>query len=202
MPRYIIHAQEAGSSEAVRKVFEAESGTEARSMAEAIGLIVRAVELDEPGASEGDPFSSAAREAPGRGGPEETVWEGSPSQWTNFWWFVLCIFVITIPWAIWKWLGVRAMRYTITTQRIRVKSGVLSQSVDEIEMYRVKDTELTRSLIQRILGLGTVTVHSSDETTPKLDISDISDAEGLRERLRESVEAVRRARGVRELDVS
>lgn len=204
MPRYIIHAQKPDQSEVVRKVFEADSGAEARSMAEAIGLEVRAVEIDEPApaARAGEPGPFGGRAEPRRQQPEQEVWSGSPSQWLNFWWYVLCLLVIPIPWAIWRYLSVRASIYSLSSQRIRVQTGVLNQHIDEIELYRVKDTELSRSLIQRVLGLGTVSIVSSDETMPRLDIPSISSPERVREDIREHVEAVRRARGVRELDVS
>ncbi|MEO0513204.1 MAG: PH domain-containing protein [Planctomycetota bacterium] len=215
MPRYIIHAVESGAgdgSAVVRKVFEAPTGDDARSMAHAIGLEVRAVEVDDdtpsrredgdpPSVDRSDPFSSPTSDDP-RDRAEEVRWTGSPSQWMNFWWFVLCLLVIPIPVAIWKYLGVRATVFEITTQRFKYRYGVVSQSIDEIELYRVKDTELTRSLADRVLGLGTIVVISSDETMPRLEMKGIAGAEGVREVIRKNVEAVRRARGVRELDVS
>lgn len=208
MTKYVIHGRSA-SGEVVEKVFEAGSGAEARAMAEGIGLEVVAVEVvgdhRSPGAGGagggGDPFSTPTPDDP-RDAPERETWRGTPSQWVNFWWFVSCVLIVPIPWALWKWLSVRATEFTVTSQRIKTKSGVLNQRVEEIELYRVKDTELSRSFFERLVGLGTVAVISSDDTTPRLEMPAVPDAEGLREAVRASVEAVRRARGVRELDVS
>jgi len=201
--RYIVHGRLGENGNIERRVFETESGAEARAMGEALGLTVVAVEVDEPeqGSDESDGFSRAAVDDP-RKLPEKEVWTDTPSQWVNFWWWVLCVLVVPIPWAVWKWLSVRAHRFTLTTQRMRVESGVLSQSVNEVELYRIKDTELRRSFWQRALGCGDVTVVSSDETVPRLTIPWVHDPLHVRERVREHVEAVRRARGVRELDVS
>ena len=56
---------------------------------------------------------------------EEILWQGSPSQWTNFWPFVLCVLVVPIPWAIWRWLATRSFVYEVTTQRIRIRDHQL-----------------------------------------------------------------------------
>ena len=196
---YLVHGKR-GDGPVEAKVFEARSGAEARAMGEAIGLSVVAIEVrEDPGDS--DAFSRAAPDDP-RKLPEEDVWTRTPSQWVNFWWWALCVLLLPIPWAVWKWLSVRANRFTLTTQRMRVESGVLQQHVNEVELYRVKDTELTRSFVQRALGLGTVTVVSSDESVPRLVLPCVHEPQLVREQIRDHVEKVRKARGVRELDVS
>ena len=48
---------------------------------------------------------------------EELIWKGSPSQVLNFWWWVSCLLVIPIPFALWKWLEVRS-RVIIDNRRI------------------------------------------------------------------------------------
>jgi hypothetical protein len=72
---------------------------------------------------------------------------------------------------------------------------------DELELYRVKDTELIEPLYLRIVSLGNVVMHTSDRTTPRLVIPAVSDSREVRERIRRQVEEVRKRRGVRELDV-
>jgi hypothetical protein len=72
---------------------------------------------------------------------------------------------------------------------------------DELELYRVKDTELIEPFYLRIFALGNVVMHTSDRTTPRLVIPAIPDSREVRERIRGQVEAVRKRRGVRELDV-
>ena len=92
--------------------------------------------------------------------------------------------------------------YAITTQRLTLETGVFKRELEEIELYRIKDTQLTRTFIQRVLKLGTVTVVSSDESMPRLVIPWIKNPIEVRQHLRENVELVRRARGVRELDMN
>jgi len=212
MTRYRIHGRDTG--EDVTKIFEAESGDEAKKMAHAIGLDVIAVEVlgdgpapnpeahaaHSPSKAEPSPLTDTPVDP--RDLPEVEVWQGSPSQWTNFWWYVLCILIIPIPWAIWKMISTAKQNYAITTQRLTLETGVFKRELEEIELYRIKDTQLTRSFIQRVLKLGTVTVVSSDESMPRLVIPWIKTPIEVRQHLRENVELVRRARGVRELDMN
>ena len=199
---YIVHGVDTKSGTETTKRFEANSGAEAKSMAQAIGIEVRAVELQStPGSTENDPYSGTPSPTYSTG-PEGEVWSGTPSQWTNFWWFVSCILVLPIPFALWKWFTVRCTRYTLTTQRLQLETGVFSKHLEEIELYRIKDSELLRPFVQRIVGLGTVRVLSSDSTMPEMMVHSVANADGLRELIREHVEKVRKARGVRELDVN
>lgn len=132
---------------------------------------------------------------------EETIWEGRPSQWTNFWWFVSCVLVLPIPFAVYRWLALKCTRYTLTTQRFRIASGVLTKTFDDLELYRVKDLTMAQSVVQRIVNLGTIRMLTSDATTPVLTLHSIPDALAVRDAIRDEVERCRRERGVRELDV-
>ncbi len=201
---YTVHGVDTQSGQRVTKRFEAASGAEAKAMAQAIGIEPNAVEL-ESSHTENDPFSGSSTGRTGAAGPigpEGEVWSRSPSQWVNFWWFVSCLLVLPIPFAIWKWLDVRCTRYTLTTQRLQLETGVFSKHLEEIELYRIKDSELHRPFIQRLVGLGTVRVLSSDATMPEMFVHSVPKADGVRELIREHVEKVRKARGVRELDVN
>src|SRR5512140_1569292 len=133
---------------------------------------------------------------------EEILWQGHPSQWTNFWPFVLCILVIPIPWAIWRWLSTRCYAYEVTNQRIRIRQGVFSRRTDSLELYRVKDASFVQPFTMRLVGIGNVELETSDVTTPDLLIRGVRDGDALREKILKAVDAVRDRKGVRELDVS
>lgn len=202
--RYIVHGTDP-SARPVQKIFEAETAAQAEQMAMRLGMKVIGVEVDPGPAAVAVPADPHAPVIDGpnfsrRLGPEVEVWSGSPSQWVNFWWFVSCLLILPIPYVIWKYLDVKYQKMTLTTQRLRVEEGVLSKRVDEIELYRVKDTQLKQSFIDRILGLGTIEIASSDETNPVLEIRSIKNARDMREKMRQCVEKLRLARGVRELD--
>ena len=133
---------------------------------------------------------------------EDILWQGSPSQWTNFWPFVLCVFVIPIPYAIWRWLETRCFTYEVTTQRIRIRQGVFSRRTDSLELYRVKDASFQQPFTMRVVGIGNVELETSDATNPLLVLRGVPDGDALRERILKAVDKVRDVKRVRELDVS
>ncbi len=75
---------------------------------------------------------------------ESHVWKGRPSQITNLATFIICglTFVLVVPLVIglWRWLSVRCTEYRLSTERLTLSWGVLSRHVEELELYRVKDT--------------------------------------------------------------
>ncbi len=137
--------------------------------------------------------------------PEQPEWSGSPSQWSNAGVYLLCLLlaltlvgaVIGVPWAIARWLITRNVRYQLTNQRLLVHRGVFAKVIDELELYRIKDSKVDEPLLLRMVGCGNVLVISGDQTTPRLDLHAIKDARAVRERLRTLVEERREAKGVR-----
>lgn len=133
---------------------------------------------------------------------EETIqWRGHPSQWRNFWWFLSCLLVLPIPYAIWKWLETRNTVYTLTDQRLQFTRGVLSKATEDLELYRVRDTKFHQGFIERLLDLGDIVLYTTDASTPVIALSFIHDADGVREIVRRLVEARRDAKRVRSLDI-
>ena len=135
---------------------------------------------------------------------EEDVWSGTPSQVTNFGSFIFLgiLFFLVIPLFIifWKWLVTKNIKYELTTERLRTRSGVLNKKMDELELYRVKDYKVDRPLFLRIFGLGNLVLETSDRSSPIVMIKAIPDAEELREKVRTCVETRRDAKRVREVD--
>lgn len=132
------------------------------------------------------------------------IWRGQPSQWLNFGCFLICglLFWLIVPIfiALWRWLVVRSMRYELTADRLFVYSGVLNKRIDELELYRVKDYSQSNPFLLRLVGLGNLTLYTSDRSDSTVQISAISDATQVRGLLREYVEKCRAKKGVRELD--
>lgn len=129
---------------------------------------------------------------------EIVLWEGAPSSWQNFWWWVS---IIGIPVAIWKHFLLKTTRITLTNQRLKIRSGLFNKKMEEIELYRVKDWTHSEPLMQRILGFGSVTVVSSDRTAPELTYNWLKDAKSFAEKLRNAVEAVRDRKRVRAIEM-
>jgi uncharacterized membrane protein YdbT with pleckstrin-like domain len=105
--------------------------------------------------------------------------------------------------ALFKWLEVMGSLYQITPERLILKQGIFMKSIDEIELYRVKDVRMDYSLLNQWAGIGTICLTSSDETTRtgELTMRNVPQALKRREELRALVDAARKQRGVREMDM-
>ncbi|MEQ1724638.1 MAG: PH domain-containing protein [Sphingopyxis sp.] len=102
------------------------------------------------------------------------------------------------------WVRNLMIRYELSEDRLILRKGILVKSVDEIELYRVKDVRLDFTLINQMAGIGTISIDSSDETTRggALVMRYVDDAAARREALRSLVDAARQKRMVREIDVA
>ena len=67
--------------------------------------------------------------------------------------------------ALVKWFQNLATTFEVTEDRLILHRGVFNKSIDEIELYRIKDIRIDFSLINQMAGVGTITLMSSDETT-------------------------------------
>jgi len=87
-------------------------------------------------------------------------------------------------------------RYTLTNERLKVTKGLLSKSVDEIELFRIKDTKVSQSFLNRIVGIGHIDVTSSDETGT-IRLQHLPKAPERREEIRRLSNEAREKKGVR-----
>lgn len=88
-------------------------------------------------------------------------------------------------------------RYQLSEDRLFVSEGFLNIKDDEVLLYRVRDIDTRRSLWQRIFGVGTVTVMSSDKTMPTLVLKNIKDPLFVKELIHKQVEEMKIQRRVR-----
>ena len=136
---------------------------------------------------------------------EKELWRGTPSQWVNLPWYILwlLLFWLVIPLFIllWQWLVIRTTVYELTSERLKLRRGVLNKHLDEVELYRVRDYKLEQPFFLRLFGLGNILLQTSDRSHPSVRLRAIRDGEQLYERVRAAVEDSRARKGVRELDV-
>lgn len=102
-----------------------------------------------------------------------------------------------------KWVQNLMAKFEITEERLVIRRGILFKSIDEIELYRIKDVRIDFTLINQVAGIGTIRVSSSDETTREGDLvmRHVERAQARREQLRRLVDAARQKRQVREIDM-
>ena len=88
-------------------------------------------------------------------------------------------------------------RYSLSEDRLFISEGFLNIKDDEILLYRVRDIDTSRTLWQRIFGVGTITVMSSDKTMPNLVLKSIKDPLFVKELIYQQVEETKIKRRVR-----
>lgn len=117
------------------------------------------------------------------------------------WWASLLLVVLGILSFVVPVLVIRSVRYRISNYRIDFERGILSKSIDTLELWHVDDILFYQSLTDRLLGVGTITVMSHDDTTPKLVLAGLPQPRPLFESLKQRVISVKRQRGVIKMDL-
>ena len=130
---------------------------------------------------------------------EKQLYIGRPSQILNIVSFILWSWTFLIPIII--YLKTRFTVYEVTDQRIKLKTGILNQEIDECELYRVRDYKVVKPFFQRIFGLGKIELVTSDRSNSNINLNGIKDPENLYNLIRDNVEKIRRKTGTREIDV-
>ncbi len=82
-------------------------------------------------------------------------------------------------------------RYEVTEKTLTIRAGFFTTRTDEVQLYRVLDFNLVRSLWQKIFGVGTLTVYSGDKSHATLNLVNIRKSELVRRLLGQLVEAER-----------
>ncbi len=88
-------------------------------------------------------------------------------------------------------------RYAMSDDRLFLSVGFFTIRDDELLLYRVRDIITRRTLWQRICGVGTVTVISSDKSQPTLVLKNIRKPMQVKELLHKNVEDMKQRRRMR-----
>ena len=81
--------------------------------------------------------------------------------------------------------------YGFSEDRLYIKTGVLNTREDEVRLYRITDIGLERSLWQRIMGMGTIRLYSSDQSMGDFSLVNVKNSEDVKEQLSELIEKER-----------
>ena len=88
-------------------------------------------------------------------------------------------------------------RYALSEDRLFLSVGFINIRDEEVLLYRVRDITTSRTLWQRLFGVGTITVASSDKTMPVLVLQNVKDPTLVKELLHKTVEEMKIHRRVR-----
>ena len=135
---------------------------------------------------------------------EKLLWSGGPSQVSHLTAYVLCglfvwlIFPIVI--VFWKWFQIRATRYEVTSERVRIRHGLFNRKIKELELYRVKNYSLDQPFALRLASLGSIKLTTWDRSVSGLTLKAVPDSEALMDQIRLCVLECRDRMDVRDSD--
>tara|TARA_B100001109_G_C18731052_1_gene411981 strand:+ start:152 stop:550 length:399 start_codon:yes stop_codon:yes gene_type:complete len=129
---------------------------------------------------------------------DKILWEDRPSQILNFWTYILFFWTIIFP--VIAYLNTRFTKYELNSERLKIKKGILSQNIEETELYRVKDYSIFKPFFLRLFGLGHLVLTTSDKNNKYVQLSAIKDVEKIKDIIREHVEKSRKRTGTKEVD--
>ena len=82
-------------------------------------------------------------------------------------------------------------KYELTPTKLRERKGWLNTESHDLLLYRVLDIEVVEVWHQKLFGVGTIIVHASDKSTPRLELTNIRHVDQFKEYLGNIVEKVR-----------
>ena len=90
--------------------------------------------------------------------------------------------IILIIW----YIKVKAVRLTVTNQRIEVKRGILRKNTTEIHMSDVRNIRTNQSFFQRIFGVGKIIISSAATGAVEIKVKGIKSPERVKKMIREN----------------
>lgn len=92
------------------------------------------------------------------------------------WWIVVASIVVMWAYFLLRLLYLQyTVRYSLTNQRFIHERGLLWRQIDRIETIDIDDVIVQQGPIERMMGVGTVRLVSSDQTTPEFEVIGIED---------------------------
>jgi membrane protein YdbS with pleckstrin-like domain len=146
----------------------------------------------------------------------------SVSQWDNFWKYIICATIVAIIilavvilkispqtaslviaasvvfafFAAWLlYLSAKNSRCYIRPTRIDTEVGILTKDINSLELFRITDMELKQGIVQRLLGIGTIHITSSDPKAPELVLYQIPKARKVHKYLQDQIPIATKQRG-------
>lgn len=109
--------------------------------------------------------------------------------------------LIPIIFMISMWITLKSTIYTLTTERLKIRRGLLNTETNELELYRVKDYKLQEPFWMKFFGLSNIYLETSDHSSPTVFIKAISQGEKILNDIRNNVEQCKQTKGIKEIDI-
>ncbi|HKD36677.1 MAG TPA: PH domain-containing protein [Pirellulales bacterium] len=103
---------------------------------------------------------------------------------------------------LWFWIALATMRrrigirYRLTNQRFFIETGVFRRLTDRIEVIDINDMEFVQDFFERFFGVGSITLSTTEKSTPKVTLDGIDDVEHVFNLIDQARRAERNRRGL------
>jgi hypothetical protein len=112
----------------------------------------------------------------------------------------LGIILLTVGNLLLQILKLKTIHYTVSADRIEFTRGILNRRIDNLDMFRVTDIRLHRSLLDCFVGIGSVTLVTKDESDPFFDFEKVARPKHLYDIIKKASLEADRKQGVVHLD--
>lgn len=129
------------------------------------------------------------------GATETTLFAGHPAALFSLGQYVWAVLTVGIAALVYQ-LRARAVAFEVTTQRVKIETGILSKKKDNLELFRIDHVTVEKPLGMRLLGFGLVRLVTSDRSEEHVLLWGIRDFEKLAEQIRDSSLKERQRRGI------
>jgi hypothetical protein len=86
--------------------------------------------------------------------------------------------------------------YTITSERLKIITGMVSQHVENFELIRIQDIDFKQGMAERMFGIGDVTIRGHDPSNPDIILRNVSKPEEVYEIMRKAWLEARKRHGL------
>jgi membrane protein YdbS with pleckstrin-like domain len=97
--------------------------------------------------------------------------------WTG--WAGIAVLLAAVIWLVYRAMELKRIRYEISPDRIEFARGIFSRHIDNLDIFRIVDIKLHRSLLDCLTGVGSVTLVTRDESDPTFKFEKVRDPKAL-----------------------
>ncbi len=117
---------------------------------------------------------------------EDILYQESPSMFRNspvrfILYLVLCLVGIGLILFLFWWLDCKSTVLTVTDKTVTLRKGIFSKSTNEVRIDDIRNVQIDQSVMQRLLGTGTVGIASAGFEGIEIKVSGLPDPEEIKD---------------------
>ena len=87
--------------------------------------------------------------------------------------------------------------YTVTSERLKINTGLASKRVENFELIRVQDIDFKQGMGERMLGIGDINIRGHDPSNPEITLRNVHKPEDVYEIIRRAWLEARKRHGLK-----